>query len=370
MILTTHAGSLPRPAAVAELVVQQAQGMPVDVAAYEATVATAIREIVRRQVDLGLDIVSDGELGKPGFFQYVAGRYSGFGGGSTPVPRADLADFPEYAKRLAPVGGGVIRNPSCIGPVVLQDRQAIERDIANLKQAAREAQPFGVFMTAASPGIVAQNLRNAFYPSYEEYVWAVSDALREEYRLIVEHGLVLQVDCPDLAMGRHVTFADASLDEFRRAVRLHVDVLNHALEGLPPDQLRLHLCWGNYPGPHHRDVPLRDILHIVLSARPRFLSLEASNPRHEHEWAVFSEIDLPDEKVLIPGVIDSCSNYVEHPELVAQRIQRYASVVGPDRVIAGTDCGFGSSAVWAVVDPDIAWAKLGSLVEGAHLASR
>jgi 5-methyltetrahydropteroyltriglutamate--homocysteine methyltransferase len=353
------------------MVVERARGGAVDEAAYAAEVRGAVRAAVSRQVELGLDVVSDGEMSKPGFFQYVAERFSGFeGGASTPVPRADLADFPEYAARVGAVGSGVILNPACVGPVALKDRAALERDLANLAAAVAETAPVEAFVPAASPGIIAQNLRNQFYASDQEYLAALSEALREEYRLIVDHGFVLQVDCPDLAMGRHVLFADAPLDEFRRNVALHVEALNHALAGLPPDRLRLHLCWGNYAGPHHRDVPLRDILDIVLTARPRAISIEAANPRHAHEWQVFTSIRLPDDKLLIPGVVDSCSNYIEHPELVAERIGRFASVVGRERLLAGTDCGFGSSAVWSTVDPDIAWAKLGSLVEGARLASR
>jgi 5-methyltetrahydropteroyltriglutamate--homocysteine methyltransferase len=368
--LTTHAGSLPRPEHLRELVVRRASGKPVDAQTYEAEVKSAVAEVVRRQVETGLDVVSDGEMSKPGFFQYVAERFTGFEGGeSTPVPRADLADFPAYAERVGAVGAGVILNPACVGPVKLKDRAGLERDLANLAVACTQSEPSEAFVPAASPGIIAQNLRNHFYPSDEAYLTALAEALREEYALIVARGFVLQVDCPDLAMGRHVLFADAPLEEFRRSVELHIEALNHALEGLPPDRLRLHLCWGNYPGPHHRDVPLRDILDIVLKARPLGLSMEAANPRHGHEWQVFESVELPEDKVLIPGVIDSCSNYIEHPDLVAQRIVGYASLVGRERVIAGSDCGFGTSAVWSTVDPAIAWAKLASLVEGARLAS-
>jgi 5-methyltetrahydropteroyltriglutamate--homocysteine methyltransferase len=369
-MLTTHAGSLPRPARLRELVVQRASGAAVDEAAYASEVSEAVASVMWRQVDLGLDVVSDGEMSKPGFFQYVAERYSGFEGGApTSISPADLEDFPEYATRIGAFSPGVLVNPACVGPVALKDRAALDRDVFNLAAARDKAKPLEVFVPAASPGIIAQRLRNTFYSSDEEYLWALADALREEYSLIVSHGLVLQVDCPDLAMARHVLFADAPIEEFRRNVRLRIEALNHALEGLPPEQLRLHLCWGNYPGPHHRDVPLRDILDIVLTARPRAISLETANPRHEHEWQVFEQVRLPEDRILIPGVIDTCSNYIEHPELVAQRIVRYASVVGRERVIAGTDCGFGTSAVWSTVDPDIAWAKLGSLVEGARLAS-
>jgi 5-methyltetrahydropteroyltriglutamate--homocysteine methyltransferase len=369
--LTTHAGSLPRPESLRDLVVKRAAGQPVDQTNYEAQVKAAVASVVGRQRETGLDVVSDGEMSKPGFFQYVAERFTGFEGGqSTPVPRADLADFPAYAERVGAVGAGVILNPACVGPVKLKDRAGLERDLNNLAAACEEARPPEAFVPAASPGIIAQNLRNEFYASDEEYLTALAEALREEYALIVAHGFVLQVDCPDLAMGRHVLFADAPLDEFRRNVELHIEALNHALEGLPPDRLRLHLCWGNYPGPHHRDVPLRDILDIVLKARPLGLSIEAANPRHAHEWQVFESVKLPDDKVLIPGVIDSCSNYIEHPDLVAQRLVRYASLVGRERVIAGSDCGFGTSAVWSTVEPAIAWAKLASLVEGARQASQ
>ena len=368
--LTTHAGSLPRPPRLRDLVVQRASGAAVDEATYASEVAAAVAAVVKRQVELGLDVVSDGEMSKPGFFQYVAERFTGFEGGqSTPVPRADLADFPEYAERVGAVGSGVIRNPACVGPVKLKDRAGLERDLVNLASACQQAPPTEAFVPAASPGIIAQNLRNQYYANDEEYLTALADALGEEYALIVAHGFVLQVDCPDLAMGRHVLFADAPLEEFRRNVELHIEALNHALEGLPPDRLRLHLCWGNYPGPHHRDVPLVDILDIVLKARPLGLSVEAANPRHGHEWQVFESVTLPEDKLLMPGVIDSCSNYIEHPELVAQRIVRYASLVGRERVIAGSDCGFGTSAVWSTVEPAIVWAKLGSLVQGARLAS-
>lgn len=371
-ILTTHTGSLPRPADVQELLQRHATGEPIDEGAFEARLAGATAEIVQRQVATGLDVVNDGEVGKVSYATYVADRLDGFGGGGNERPMADLLEFPGYARRIR---GDELkempRNLACVGPVALRDPEAVQRDIARFRAAASAASPApaGVFMTAASPGVIARFFENQYYPSTEEYVWAVAKAMRPEYQAIVEAGLGLQIDAPDLASARNSVYAGLPLEDFRRGAAQAVDALNWALEGLPADRLRLHVCWGNYEGPHHLDVELRDVVDIVLSTRPGWISLEAANPRHEHEWEVWSSVPLPEGRGLIPGVIDSTTNFIEHPRVVAQRLLRFASVVGPERVMAGIDCGFATFAGMSQVDPEIAWAKLGSLVEGARIAS-
>jgi 5-methyltetrahydropteroyltriglutamate--homocysteine methyltransferase len=376
-MLTTHTGSLPRPARLVELMVARESGQPVDPSALEAEIRAAVDASVAHQVEVGVDVVNDGEMSKIGYSTYVKERLTGFGGnqtmaqGSTIGP-TDLFEYPNFARRI--MGDRAISElklPACTGPIEVADREAVKRDIRHLQAAVAAAgqQPADVFMTAASPGVIALFLANEYYPSREAYLEAIARAMREEYNAIAQAGLVLQVDCPDLAMGRHIQFGQASLEEFRRNAALNVEALNVAVADIPPDQLRMHLCWGNYEGPHHRDVPLRDIIDIVLSARPSAISLEACNPRHAHEWQVFEDVKLPEDKVLIPGVIDSTNNYIEHPDLVAQRIERYAQVVGRERVMAGTDCGFGTFAGLATVDPDIAWAKFRSMAEGARRAS-
>lgn len=367
-ILTTHTGSLPRPwDLTATLEAMDAGTMP-DPVAFAARVRSAVADVVRKQVELGIDIINDGEQGKVGYSTYVRHRLTGFGGSSRVPARADWADFPEAAARRERPSN--IARPACNGPVDWQDRAAVHRDIAHLQAALADVQPTEVFMTAASPGVIAHFLRNEYYPSREAYLARLADVMKEEYDAIVQAGFVLQVDCPDLAMGRHLLFPDLSTSEFVKIAEANVEVLNHALRDLPPDRLRLHLCWGNYEGPHHRDIALRDILGVVFKARPQAISLEGANPRHGHEWAVFKEVRLPDDKVLIPGVLDSTTNFIEHPELVAQRIVRYAKVVGRERVIAGTDCGFGTFARSNYqVEPEIVWAKLQAMAEGARLAS-
>ena len=374
-ILTTHTGSLPRPRSLVELMFTRESGGPVDASSLEAEVRSAVNDVVSKQRDAGVDVLNDGEMSKIGYSTYVKERLTGFGGTQTMaqggnIGPTDLFEYPNYAQRV--MGDRAINDmklPACTGPIEVADRQAVQKDIANLKSAIAGREPTDLFMSAASPGVIALFLGNEYYPSREAYLEAIARAMKEEYNAIAQAGIVLQLDCPDLAMGRHIQFGQASLQEFRRQAALNVEALNFAVSEIPPEQLRMHLCWGNYEGPHHRDVPLRDIIDIVLSARPSAISLEACNPRHEHEWQVFEEVKLPDGKVLIPGVIDSTNNYIEHPDLVAQRIERYAQTVGRENVMAGSDCGFGTFAGFSTVDPDITWAKFRSMAEGARLAS-
>jgi 5-methyltetrahydropteroyltriglutamate--homocysteine methyltransferase len=368
-ILTTHIGSLPRPADLMALLRDQDAGRPSDPAAFDARVRAAVDDIVRAQVATGLDIVNDGEQGKVDYSTYVKSRFTGFEGEEAAMPMgADLKDFPEFAERTRTAASE--RRPTCSGPIAWKDWSAVEKDIANLKRAAEKAGAHSAFMTAVSPGQAARFLLNRYYQSDEAYLAALGAVLEREYAALVDAGFVLQIDCPDLASGRNNQFQHLSLDEFRKVAAMHIEVLNHAVRALPPERMRMHVCWGNYEGPHHKDVALADILDILLTARPAGLSIEGANPRHAHEWEVFETRKLPEGKVLIPGVLDTTTNFIEHPRLVAQRLIQYARVVGRDRVIAGVDCGFATFAQRPTVDPKIAWAKLGALVEGARLASR
>ena len=371
-ILTTHTGSLPRPDDLIALMWAREEGKPSDAALLALRISEATREVVAQQARTGLDIIDDGEFSKTSYTNYIKDRLSGFEGpDSQSFATTDARDYPGYASRLpANPARARTRMPSCNGPIAVKDPDAVVRDIANLKQALRGARYEDGFMTAVSPGQVARFQQNRYYPSHEAYIWAIAEAMKVEYRAITDAGFVLQLDCPDLASGRTSQFPDSTLEEFRAIVALHVEVLNWATAEIDPDRMRMHLCWGNYAGPHTRDIPLRDIIDIVLTARPAAISFEGANPRHAHEWNIWKEIPLPAGKVLIPGVIDSCTNYVEHPEFVAQRITQYAKLVGRENVIAGVDCGFGTFVGSATVDPEIAWVKLGSLVEGAKLASR
>lgn len=370
-ILTTHTGSLPRPAHLLEAMYAKEDGQ-VQLKDVEAGIRDAVGEVVRRQAEVGIDVLNDGEMSKIGYATYVKDRLTGFEGESAMMNLAEVADFPEWGERLFDeLGKGMsyVRSPACVGPIEVKDREQVARDIENLKAATQGVKAEDVFMTAASPGVIALFFANRYYPSREAYLSAIADAMRDEYQAITGAGFVLQLDCPDLAMGRHLQFADKTLDEFRREASLNVEALNAATAGIPPEQLRMHLCWGNYEGPHHLDVPLKDIIDIVLSARPSAISLEACNPRHAHEWRLFEEEKLPDDKVLIPGVIDSTTNYIEHPEVVAQRLVNYARLVGQERVMAGSDCGFSTFAGVSRVDPRITWAKFQSMAEGARLAT-
>jgi 5-methyltetrahydropteroyltriglutamate--homocysteine methyltransferase len=368
-ILTTHTGSLPRSRELQELLRLREERRAFDQHSFAVSIGAAVGDVVGQQIAIGLDVINDGEQGRSQYAAYVKERLTGFDGERLirARPRLGDADFPDYVATHQ--SSTSIPQPACTGPIAWKDRDAVQQDIANLKAAVGGRQVEEVFMTAASPGVIANFLPNEYYPTEEAYLYALAEVMREEYQAIVQAGLLLQVDCPDLAMTRVNQFAHLTVEEFKDVVALHVDVLNSALAGLPPERMRLHLCWGNYEGPHHYDVPLRDILTEVLNARPAGLSFEGANPRHAHEWKVWQEIRLPDGKVIIPGVLDSTTNFIEHPELVAERIVRYAEVVGRERVIAGTDCGFGTSAWGRKVDGKIAWAKLQALVEGARLAS-
>jgi 5-methyltetrahydropteroyltriglutamate--homocysteine methyltransferase len=369
-VLTTHTGSLPRPADLIRMMFAREEGVPVDGPALAARICTAVAEVVRKQTDAGITVVSDGELSKPSYATYIKDRLNGFGGTSQALQYRDLVDFPEMAKRVfGDPGRSRRKTPACTGPISLRDPSAAQVDVDNLKAALRSVEVKDVFMSAASPGVISLFFRDDHYGNHEAYLFAIADAMRPEYETVARAGFILQLDCPDLAMGRHIQFAGLGLEEFRRMARLHLAALDHAVANIPPEQLRIHLCWGNYEGPHHYDVPLADILDLVLAARPQGISFEAANPRHAHEWRVFERVKLPADKVIIPGVLDSTTNFIEHPELVAERIGRYARLVGRENVIAGTDCGFGTWVGQAAVDPDIVWAKLASLAEGARLAS-
>ncbi len=369
--LTTHTGSLPRPDDLVRMMFVKEDGGPVDRAALAARIRSAVAEVTRQQAAAGIAIINDGEVSKPSYATYIKDRLHGFGGASQPLQYRDLVDFPEYGKRVFGDPGRARRKtPACDGPISVRDPEAARADVENLRSALGQVEAEEAFLSAASPGVISLFFRNDHYPSHEAYLFAIADAMRHEYETVAAAGFVLQVDCPDLAMGRHIQFADLSLAAFRKMAGLHVAALDHALANIPPEQARLHVCWGNYEGPHHHDVPLADIIDIVFAARPRAISFEAANPRHAHEWRLFERVKLPEGKVIIPGVLDSTTNYIEHPELVAERISRYARLVGRENVVAGTDCGFGTWVGQAAVDPSVAWAKLASLAEGARLASR
>jgi 5-methyltetrahydropteroyltriglutamate--homocysteine methyltransferase len=369
-ILTTHTGSLPRPDDLTRAMFAKEEGVPVDAAALAARINAAVAEVVGRQVGAGLDVINDGEFSKPSYATYVKDRLSGFAGESHPLQYRDLVDFPGMARRVFGDPGRARRKtPACTAPISLRDPAAATTDVANL-QAADAAGPRERFLTAASPGVISLFFRNDHYPSHEAYLFAIAEAMKHEYETVARAGFVLQIDCPDLGMGRHIQYADLSIEQFRDKARLHITALDHALAGVPPEQVRMHVCWGNYEGPHHFDVPLADIIDLVLAARATAVSFEGANPRHAHEWRVFESVRVPEGKTIIPGVIDSTTNFIEHPALVAERITRYARLVGRENVIAGTDCGFGTWVGQAAVDPDIVWAKLASLAEGARLASR
>jgi len=369
--LTTHTGSLPRPDDLVRMMFAKEEGVPIDGAALAHRIRAAVGDAVRKQAEAGIAIINDGEMSKPSYATYVKDRLHGFGGASHPLQYRDLVDFPEYGTRVfGDPGRSRRRTPACNGPVSVRDVNAAAVDVDSLTSALAGVAAEEGFMTAASPGVISLFFHNDHYPNHEAYLFAIADTMRHEYETITKAGLVLQVDCPDLGMGRHIQFADLGLEEFRAMARLHVEALNHALSGVPAEQVRLHVCWGNYEGPHHHDVPLADIIDIAFSARATAVSFEAANPRHAHEWKLFERVKLPKDKVLIPGVLDSSTNYIEHPELVAERIGRYARLVGRENVIAGTDCGFGTWVGQAAVDPRVAWAKLASMAEGARLASR
>jgi 5-methyltetrahydropteroyltriglutamate--homocysteine methyltransferase len=367
-ILTTHVGSLPRSEAVTDVVFSHEKGQ--ELAGADRIIRNAVNDVVRQQVQSGVDLVSDGEMSKISYATYIKDRISGFDGDSERDPPSDLEAFPSFLERQAKSGGTPTHSrPCCVGEIEVKDMGPVKTDIDNLLAAIEAQKPVGAFMNAASPGVIALFQPNRHYPSHETYLEALSEAMSHEYRAIVDSGLILQIDSPDLGLGRHMMFKNKPDEEYRKLASLHVDALNHALSGLPKDRLRLHVCWGNYEGPHHHDAPMEVVLPIALRANVSGLLFESANPRHAHEWAVFADADLPEDLVLIPGVIDSTTNFIEHPRLVAERIGRFADIVGRERVIAGTDCGFSTFAGFGVVDPDIVYAKLRSLADGAAIAS-
>ena len=370
--LTTHVGSLPRPDDLKEMMWAREDGTPVDTAALEERVRGAVDEVVAKQTKAGIDIVNDGEWGKPSYATYIKDRLNGFGGhATTTYVFQDIEALPQTKARVAADPGRKHRKaPACNAPISVRDMEAPRTDADRLKKALKTHGAAGGFLTAASPGVTAFFFHNDYYRTHEDYVFAIAEAMRHEYETIASAGVTLQVDCPDLAMGRHTQFRELDLAGFRERMELNVEALNRALVNIPAGQVRMHLCWGNYPGPHHYDVPLQDIVDVVWKAKPHAIQFEAANPRHGHEWAVFETVKVPDGKVLIPGVIECQSSYIEHPELVAQRIGRYAKLVGRENVCAGVDCGFSIHVGSGGVDPDVVWAKLGALAQGAAIASR
>jgi 5-methyltetrahydropteroyltriglutamate--homocysteine methyltransferase len=371
-ILTTHTGSLPRPDDLIRMTWAKADGVPVDEAKLAARVESAVVEIVQKQLTAGVSIINDGEMSKPSYATYVKDRLNGFGGSAIEnYYFADLAEYPKSAELVAANPGRRKRHaPACNGPISVKDPAAADQDMVNLKNAVQGVSAAGLFSSAASPGVVSIFFGNEHYASDEEYLFAIAEAMRHEYESIAAAGATVQLDCPDLAMGRHSSYASLDLPAFRKRVSLNIEALNHAVRNIPAEQLRMHLCWGNYPGPHHCDVPFADIIDLVWSAKPPTILFEAANPRHAHEWTLFQSVKLPDDKVLCPGVIECQSNYIEHPEVVAQRIERYASLVGRERVMAGVDCGFSIHAGMRGIDPDVVWGKLAALAQGAELATR
>jgi 5-methyltetrahydropteroyltriglutamate--homocysteine methyltransferase len=370
-ILTTHVGSLPRSQAVTNVLFARERDEVSDTAAAAGVISDAVAEVVQRQVSVGIDFVSDGETSKISYATYIAERFAGFGGDTPRDPGQDLVEFPGLLKKLAERGSTAkYRRPRCIGEIRVKNLAPLHADLDNIKSAVATSAPTGAFMNAASPGVVALFQPNDFYRSQDDYLAALAEALRVEYEAIVQAGVFLQIDAPDLAMGRHTMYRDRSLEEFERLAAQHIEILNYALRNVPADRVRMHVCWGNYEGPHHHDIPMERLLPIVLAAKPQALLFEAANPRHAHEWVVFENTRLPEDKVLIPGVLATTTNYVEHPQLVAERLERFAHIVGRERVMAGTDCGFGTFAGFGPVEPEIAYLKLRSLVEGAEIASR
>lgn len=370
-ILTTHTGSLPRPDDLVQMMWALGDGIPVDRVALERRISEAVHETVEKQLAAGISIINDGEMSKPGYATYVKDRLHGFGGETIQnYYFADLKDFPKSTEIVAANPGRRKRTaPACNGPISVKDPEAAARDMRNLERSASDGDAAGTFSSAASPGVVSIFFANEYYASDEEYVFAIAEGMRHEYEAIAAAGATVQLDCPDLAMGRHSAYADMDLETFRKRVAMNIEALNHGVRNIPAEQLRMHLCWGNYPGPHHCDVAMSEIIDLVWTAKPRTVLFEAANPRHAHEWTLFESITVPDDKIICPGVIECQSNYIEHPELVAQRIERYAGLVGRDRVMAGVDCGFSIHVGMQGIDPAVAWAKLSVLAEGAKIAT-
>ena len=369
--LTTHTGSLPRPDDLVLIMYAKEEGQVVDRAELATRIRDAVAGVVAQQKEALIDIINDGEMSKPSYATYVKDRLSGFGGTGNTFVYQDLVDFPNLATRVfGDPGRSRRKTPACDGPIAIRDIHAVQTDIENLASAIGARQGRRAFISAASPSIISLFFRNDYYSSEDAYLEAIADAMRYEYEAIVAGGFDLQVDCPDLAMGRHIQYASLDLPEFRKRATKHVEALNHALRNIPAERVRMHVCWGNYEGPHHYDVPLADIVDIIFSGRPASISFEAANPRHAHEWALFETVKLPEGKILIPGVIESKSNFIEHPELIANRISNYAKLVGRENVIAGSDCGYGTWVGQAAVDPDVVWAKFTALGEGARIATK
>ncbi len=370
-ILTTHTGSLPRPPALRDLLVKKDQGEAYDKAELARLTREAVFGIVRRQAEVGVDVINDGEMSKPGYSTYVADRLSGFAGHEPAKPRLDTRDHPNFmAAYTRMTGDNVARRAMCVGPIAVKDEEPLREDIANLKAALAEVKAVEGFMTAASPGLVPVFQTNRYYPSHEAYVEAIAAAMQPEYEAIVAAGLVLQLDCPDLAMAHHTSFQELSEADFLKRAVFHIEALNHALRNVPAESCRIHICWGNYEGPHDHDIDFAKVAPILVKAKPMALVVEAANPRHAHEWTVWKETKLPDDKILVAGVLDTSTNYVEHPQLVAERLCRFADIVGRERVMAGSDCGFGTFAGYGKLDPDISFKKLRAMVEGAEIASK
>ncbi|WP_419806730.1 cobalamin-independent methionine synthase II family protein [Terriglobus sp.] len=371
-ILTTHVGSLPRSREVTDLIFAHEREEAVDPEVFDRVIGEAVNACVARQVKAGVDLVSDGEMSKISYATYIKDRITGFDGDSPRTPPADLEAFPSFLERQARGGGTpTYRRPRCVGSVEPKTLEPLEEDVTHLKRAMAEHKPAGAFMNAASPGVIALFQPNDFYPTEDAYLEALAEAMRPEYEAIVAAGFVLQLDSPDLGLGRHMMYKDRSEPEYLKLIERHVDVLNHALRNLPGDRVRMHVCWGNYEGPHHCDVEMGTILPVLMKAKPQGLLFETANPRHQHDWTYFREMLhlIPEDRVLIPGVIDSTTNFIEHPQVVALRIEQFANIVGRDRVMAGTDCGFSTFAGYGAVDPEIVYAKLATLAEGAAIAS-
>jgi 5-methyltetrahydropteroyltriglutamate--homocysteine methyltransferase len=370
-ILTTHVGSLPRPPVVFDFLMKKEKGDTYDTEKFAVAMKQAVAEVVARQAAIGIDVVSDGETSKIGYATYMQERLEGFAGHNERKIALDLVDYPAFREKMARVTGAqAFTRAACVAPIAVKDWGPLETDIANFRAALAGKSVAEGFLNSASPGLVSAFQPNKYYKSHEAYIEAVAAAMREEYEAIVDAGFLLQLDCPDLAMAKHTGFQDLSEAEFLKRAAFHVEAMNHALEGIPAEKLRMHICWGNYEGPHDHDIAVEKVMGIVLKAKPQAILFEAANPRHEHEWAAWRDAKIPADKVLVPGVITSTSNYVEHPELVAQRIERFAGIVGRERVIAGTDCGFGTFAGFGKMDPEISYKKLAALVEGAKIASK
>ena len=370
-ILTTHVGSLPRSQTVTDVLFARERNEVTDTEAAGKVIADAVVEVVRKQVAAGVDVVSDGEMSKISYATYIADRFTGFDGDTPREPGQDLVEFPRLLEKLAKLGSTAkYRRPRCVGEIRNKTFAPLQEDLANFARGVTAGAPTDAFLNAASPGVIALFQPNDYYQTIDDYLEAVAEALRGEYEAIVAAGFLVQIDAPDLGMGRHTMYRNATVAEYLARAERHVEVLNHALRNVPASSVRMHCCWGNYEGPHHHDVPMRDLLPVLLKARPQALLFEAANPRHAHEWTVFCDARLPDDKILIPGVLSSTTNYVEHPELVAERLLRFADIVGRERVMAGSDCGFSTFAGFGAVDPDIVYMKLAAMAEGARLASR